>query len=316
MKAKGLRSLVYSVIAILLLAGLIYFLYTNVDEYLHLLDVSAWGVIVLFLLSLLSPVINGLINVYLLKSLGADLSFKEGYLLAASTTFANQLPLPGGLFSRGYYLKKIHKLPYTLYFSTTLALFFCSISVNGIVGLLDLVYINLIDTIQVTNYLFLGFGLMAACVAVFLFPLKKLPLPSKFKKWGEQAIEGVVIFQKHPANLIRILVLQIAFMVIFAVRQIVAFNILSQNLSYSQALLLSSGAILTQIVSFAPGGLGVREAIVGGIAALLGFDLSVSVAAVEVDRIISLFPLIVVGWVSTVLLGEKLAVNDLDDLQA
>jgi uncharacterized protein (TIRG00374 family) len=82
---------------------------------------------------------------------------------------------------------------------------------------------------------------------------------------------------------------------------------LSQAVTGGQALLFSSASVLTQLISFAPGGLGVREAIVGAVASALGFELAVSLAAVELDRLVATFTIVLVGWISTSLLGRDLS---------
>jgi uncharacterized membrane protein YbhN (UPF0104 family) len=288
-----------------ILIGIVYYLSINANKYLSLLKISYMGVIAIFALSLAIPIINGLINVYMFKSLNINLSFREGFYLAASATLANQLPLPGGIVARGVYLKRKHGLAYTQYFSASLALFFCSVAVNGVVGTVILLYWTLMKHTAVSHVLLFGFIGMAACVLIFLLPFAQVRLPGRIGEWLTQALKGWYVISHNSTLLIKVLGLQIGFMFLFAIRQFLAFNMLSQNMTISQAILLSSGAILTQLVSFAPGGLGVREVIVGSIASILGYDLTVSIAAVELDRVISTLTIVVIGWVSTVILGKQ-----------
>lgn len=309
MNSKRTRVLVISIVNLIILAGLIYYLYANADKYLHLLDVSISGVVFILLLVCISPVIKSLINVYTFRSLDIDLSFREGFYLAASATLANQLPLPGGIVARGVYLKHRYHLSYAKYFSATLALFFCSISLSGFSGLIILAAWALWKQTEISPILLLGFMAMAASIAVFLLPVKKIKLPQKIQKWVNQAIEGWEIMRSNPILLAKILGLQLGFMLLFATRQWIAFTMLSQAITFGQAVLLSAGSILTQLISFAPGGLGVREAIVGGIATILGFPLTASVAAVELDRAIALVVIVLLGWISTVTLGNQMVVE-------
>lgn len=96
-------------------------------------------------------------------------------------------------------------------------------------------------------------------------------------------------------------------MLTLAIRYWFAFRMLSQNVKISDAILFSSISVLTQLVSIAPGGLGVTETIVGGIAFLLGFELGVSIVAVGIDRLISTSVILVVGGASTIILGKQLS---------
>jgi uncharacterized membrane protein YbhN (UPF0104 family) len=303
------------IFSIAILAGIIYYLYVNASDYFHLLQFSIPGIIALLILSLAIPVVNGLISVYTFQSLGVHLSFREGFYLAASATLANQLPLPGGIVARGVYLKHKHRLSYTQYFSATLALFFCSIAINGLIGVLVLLYGIISNSFDVSYYLLVGFSAMTACILVFFLPLNRLPLPENIQYRISQALVGWEVVSTNFSLLAKILGLQIGFMLLFALRQWVAFRMLSQILTLDQVILLSAGSILTQLVSFAPGGLGVRETIVGGIASILGFDLTVSIAAVEVDRVVSTMVIFVVGGISSIILGRqitnsKIEIND------
>lgn len=93
---------------------------------------------------------------------------------------------------------------------------------------------------------------------------------------------------------------------LLAIRYWLAFQMVSQNITIGDAILFSSATILTQLVSIAPGGLGVREAIVGIIATTLGFDTTVSVIAVGIDRLISTIPILILGGLSAVILGKQI----------
>jgi uncharacterized membrane protein YbhN (UPF0104 family) len=227
--------------------------------------------------------------------------------LAAVTTLANQLPVSGGFITKGLYLKHKYHVSYTKYFSSVLAIYFCTLATYGLLGMAILLYWVLLDSNRVAPILFVGFGAMAASLLVFTVPLEHMRLPPALRKWVQQAVEGWVLISKNPLLVSKVLVLQTLTMLIVAIRYWLAFHMLSQNVTASQVILMSSASILTQLVSFAPGGLGVREAIVGGVAAALGFDLTASVAAIGLDRLVATISIIVVGWISTIVLGNRYA---------
>jgi uncharacterized protein (TIRG00374 family) len=58
-------------------------------------------------------------------------------------------------------------------------------------------------------------------------------------------------------------------------------------------------------VNIAPGGLGVREGIVAGIASLLGFEAGVSAVAVGIDRLVATSVVIVLGTIYTYILSKN-----------
>jgi uncharacterized protein (TIRG00374 family) len=122
-----------------------------------------------------------------------------------------------------------------------------------------------------------------------------------------QALEGWTFIRREPTLLLKLLGLQAGLILLLSMRYLLAFQMLSQDITLGQALMFSTASVLTQVVSIAPGGLGVREAIVGGVALALGFDLPVGVAAAGLDRLISTPIVVLLGWISTVTLGHQVS---------
>lgn len=304
-RKKYIRSIFLSLFTVGVITAFIYYLYANSDKYLNLLRLSPVFVILLLLLAFTSPFLNGAINTYMFRSLGANLSQREGFLLAAVSTLANQLPVSGGVVTKGVYLKHKYDISYAKYLSSMFALFFCTIAVYGLLGLTILLEWALFKNFTAPALLWIGFGGMASALIVFWLPLERLPIPDFLRKWVQQALEGWSLISKNPLLILKLLGIQTTMMTLLAIRYWLAFHMLSQNVTISQVLLFSSATILTNLVSFAPGGLGVREAIVGGIALSLGFDPGISVVAVGLDRLVSTVMILAVGWASTVILGRE-----------
>lgn len=306
MKSKFTRFALQLVISLGVLAAFAYYLYNNSDKYLELLNISKTGVFALFLLSLTFPLLNGMQNTYLYRGLGvAEFTHRDGYLITAASTLANQLPVPGGIVSRGYYLKQRHNLSYAKYTSSTIALFFCYLTINGLIGIAVLLYWILRKETVVSFTLLIGFTFMVVCVLVFWLPMERIKLPEKMRRWTRQAIDGWTSISRNPSLLLKLILLQAALVALLALRYWIAFRMLSQNVSPGQTLLLASASILTQLVSIAPGGLGVREAIVASVASVLGFDAGVSILAVGLDRLVITVMIVLTGWVSIVILGKQ-----------
>jgi len=122
-----------------------------------------------------------------------------------------------------------------------------------------------------------------------------------------QAIDGWTAIGRNSGLLFKLTVLQITLVVLLSLRYWIAFHMLSQNVTIGQTLLFASASILTQLVSIAPGGLGIREAIVASVAALLGFDAGISIIAVGLDRLVITIVIVLSGWVSTVILGKQIS---------
>jgi uncharacterized protein (TIRG00374 family) len=285
-----------------------YYLYINANQYLTLLNISVSKVILILILTLIQQILNGEVNVYMFKILGVHLPHKDGFYIAAASTFANQLPISGGIVTRGVYLKHKYNLSYAKYFSATFAFFFLTIASYGFLGGIILLYWKFFKNVFIEPILFWGFSIMAFFGGViFIIPFDAIRTPFVLQKWLNQALEGWTLLRKQPALLLKTLALQMAMTAFLAIQYLQAFQMLSQDITLSQSMLFSSASILTQLVSLAPGGLGVREAIVGGVASALGFDTSVSVAAIGLDRLISTLMIILTGWVSMILLGRQIS---------
>jgi uncharacterized membrane protein YbhN (UPF0104 family) len=304
------HTLLILLITISFTSFLVYYLYANADKYFELLKISVINVVALFLLALTFPFLNGLINVYLFRSLGAQMSIREGFFLAGSSSLANQLPLPGGIVARGIYLKHRHGISYAAYISAVLAVFVGMLAVNGVIGIIVLLYLFVLKQEIASLFLVIGFSVMALSGGVFLLPVLNLQFPYIIWKRVNQALQGWVIISHDRSLLFRILHLETWAIFLLAARYWVAFHMLSQDVSVSHVLLMSAATILTQLISLAPGGLGVREIIVGSVASALGFDITVTIAAIELDRIVSTFTILLIGWISTVILGKQLSSDD------
>ncbi len=262
----------------------------------------------MFLLSLLFPLINSLQNMYFYQGLGVkNFTFADSFLISSASTLANQLPIPGGILSRGFYFKKKFNLSYTKYTSSIFALFFFSVAVNGLAGLGVLTYWKLFTPIPVNTTLALAFFLMVASLLVFWIPMQKIRLPQKIQNLSNQAIEGWMTIRQSPGLIWKVILTQLAMIFFLSLRYWIAFRMVSQEVTFAQVLLFASASILTQLVTIAPGGLGVREAIVAGVATALGFDTSVSVVAVSLDRLVITIVIVLMGWVSTIILGRQIS---------
>ena len=307
MKNQRFRTVILSIISLGIIAAFVYYLYANANQYVKLLNVSTTGAAMLFMIWLAFPVLNGMQNILLYRSLDVEISYQNGFLLTAASTLANQLPISGGIISKGFYLKRRYNLPYTKFISSTVALFVCFLAANGLLGISILLYWIVFEKIVIHPVLLMAYATMAGCVFIFRLPLDRIKMPKKIHNWSHQAIEGWMHISRNPVLLFRLIGLQLLLMLLLATRYWLAFHMLSQNVTITQTLLIATATILTQLVSIAPGGLGVREALAVGVASALGFDPGISLVAVGLDRLVATVGIVLTGWSSTVILGKQIA---------
>jgi uncharacterized membrane protein YbhN (UPF0104 family) len=300
-----LKTYLPYVLSVAALVIFITYLWQNLARYRQLLSFSLYTLLSLLVLVLAFAVTNGAINYFFYRALGAFLTFNESIGLAAVNTLANQLPFAGGLVAKGVYLKQRHQLAYTHFLSATMALYVCFVAVNGATALAVLGYWALIGGPRAPLALVLGFsGMLISLISLWL-PVDALALPGKVGKRFNQLAEGWYVLKQNVHLVGAMAAFQVLMTVLFAGRFWIAFRALSQEVTYTQCLLFSSATVLTRLVSIAPGGLGVREGIVAGIATLLGLEPGVSAVAVGLDRVVATSVIVVLGTVYTYVLSAK-----------
>jgi uncharacterized membrane protein YbhN (UPF0104 family) len=301
-KLKTIWPSLFSVVVLLIF---VVYLYLNADQFKSLLDLSILSILMVIGLVLISIGLKGLVNYLLYREMGASsIRVGEGVGLAVINTVSNQLPFAGGLIAKGVYLKKRYQVAYTQYVSATLAVYVCYVSSTGMVGLGVLGYWY-ISGGEAPLSLALGFLGMAASISLLWIPLNFAFLPRKWQRRALQLADGWKILQQNPVLVLELVGLQIALTVLAAGRLWITFHALSQDVTMLHCMLFSSASILTRLVSISPGGFGVREGIIAGIASVLGFDLGVSAVAVGLERLITTPVNIVLGIGYAYFLGKE-----------
>lgn len=309
MKLGRLKTYLPHLLSLAALILFISYLYHNADRYSRLLTFSVGSLFLLLGLVLAVLLGNGAVNYFLYRGLGARLTLNESVGLAAVNTLANLLPFAGGMIAKGVYLKRRYRLAYTHYLSATLALYVCFVAVNGGIGVAILAYLSLVRNTAVPALLILGFAGMAASVSLLGLPLGSAlsVVPGKWGRRFAQLIEGWQVLSQNRLLIGQLVGVQILMMLMLAGRFWIAFHALSQDVTLVQCILFASATILTRLVTITPGGLGAREGIVAGVAAVLGFDAGVSVVAVGIDRLVTTGVIIALGTMYTYVLSGSIA---------
>ena len=297
--------------ALFLVVALILFGWYIVENWARLeqlLQLSLALIVWLLLLTLVFLGGNGLINYLFYRGMTVKLTINEGIGLAAINTLANQLPFAGGLAAKGVYLKQKHQLSYTRFLSATLALYVCFVSANGLMGLGATAYKWLENGGgRLPAILTCGFVVMSGAVLMFLVQPQRLPLPAAWQRRSRQLWDGWRMLSHNPRLLASLLLVQAGMTLVFAARFWLAFRAVSQQVSLVNCLLFSAATILSRLVSIAPGGLGVREGIVAGMAAMMGLDAGIAVIAIGIDRLVSTLVVLVIGTGYSYTMSRNLA---------
>lgn len=289
MRPPHLKRLIPYIISFILLLAFGVYLWANYDKYYALFDFDAQVLLLLTGLTIFSTIINGFINYFLYRELGASaIGVTESIGLAAVNTLANQLPFAGGMIAKGLYLKKRHEVGYARFFSATVATFVLTIAVAGAIGLVTITTQSLRGNTTPSIWLILGFLVMSASMLSFWLPVTRIPAPAWLKRQLIQLESGWQLLKDNPRLLSHLIIMITGMILIFAARLWLVFQLLSQGVTFAQSTLFAAASVLTQLVTFTPGGLGIREGIVAAAALGHGIALDISIVAVGMDRILEL----------------------------
>lgn len=302
-KIRKVITFIPYLLSVSVLIGFVFHVIKEADRYRVLLDFTVGEIVSLFGLAFCFPILNGLSNLVLYRTLGVSITINESVGLAAVNTLANQLPFSGGIITKAIYLKKRYQLKYSYFLSVTLSLYIIFLSTSGLIGLI--VINRWRNPIDKYPFLVIGFIIMTLSIVTLWIPTGWIHRSGKFGQWIKQIADGWSVIGKHPKVLFVLVGIQVMMIMIFAGRLWIAFNLLSQNITYLQCIFFSSASILTQIVSITPGSLGIREGIIAGLATILGFDMGVSIVAVGIDRLIATTLVVVLGVIYTYILSER-----------
>lgn len=300
----GWRRWLPPLVALLLLGAYLLYLALNWPRVRPLLDVSPGAIAALAGLVGVVFVSNGMINRFLYRALGVPIGVNEGIGLAAINSLANLLPISGGLVAKGLYLKQRYRLAYTPFLAATVALYVLFIGVNGLVGL-GVLGGRAAVGLDAPGALVAGFAFLAGTLLLLRLPIPLPPWERLAALVGRLDQGRRLLGSNLPlsAALVGLRLVQTAAM---AGRLYIAFRLLSQPIPYDLCLLLAAGAVLTQLVTLAPGGLGVQEAIIAALATLLGYDPALSVVVVGLDRLVELAIVLTLGGGYAAALGRGL----------
>jgi uncharacterized membrane protein YbhN (UPF0104 family) len=229
----------------------------------------------------------------------------EGFYLAIINTLGNLLPLSGGLFAKGIYLKKKYNVNFNYFFAATISLFICFISVCGFIALLSLLYLWKTENIIYSGLLYFGFGLMSLSIIIQWLPINFNFLPKKASDAISDIQKGWKILKNNRKLMIIILCLLSFSVAITALRFWFVFQIFSTELDYFVCLTFAGANILTSFINIFPGGIGIREGIIGGLSYAMGNSFAISAVVVAFDRCFDAIVTFILSLIVTVKVRNK-----------
>jgi uncharacterized membrane protein YbhN (UPF0104 family) len=299
------RKLAVGIIEAACIIGIAWVIYRRRNDLLLAFDLDALDAVVLVLLCALAVPIRALEFRTATGALGVRVPFADSAALAQAATLLNFLPMQAGTLLRGR-IMKARSLSFARYLAMMSCLVLLNIAAAAVIGLLALLLARTIPGATVsTAAIALGTIALAIFIA-FLLPLQRIPLGHG---WLSQRIRDASTgWQQIKTELRTILVLigtSAASPVLLGLRFWICFSVLSLQVPLAESLLLGAAVLVAAPISVTPGGIGVREIIATALGAAAGLSFPSVLAAVTLDRVVSLLFSVVAGGASLAWLRRR-----------
>lgn len=189
---------------------------------------------------------------------GRSIPIKEAIRVSVQATMANYLPAPGGVAIRTVALCRR---------GTSVRR---AVLANGVVGM---VWVAVTALASGTAFFF-----HEAAIGVVLVAC------------GSALLTGTAVMLRRAGvqagrSILRLTAVEAFIVGLAAVKIWMALAALGESIRVSDAIILSGAGVITAAIGLAPAGLGIREAITGGLGALVGLPVATTVAASAMHRV-------------------------------
>lgn len=277
----------HDLLAILVPIAFVAFLWERREHLASVLALSAMHVAMLCLIVALSWVVVAAQNYLLYRASGIAVGFRECVVLTVGSAFGNYLPMRLGTVVRARYLKVVHGLGYARFGSVFGVRTLLTVAATGALGLAGAIGVVL------------GGGrlspeLVLICAALILIPAVAwlMPLPVQAEGSGRARrllgdfAEGARVLRRQPGTSMAVLALTLLQQAALVARFELAASATGTETSLALLLLLGPLAMLMSYLSVTPGGLGLREAVMGYVTFATGSGFARGVYVGTVDRAI------------------------------
>ncbi len=254
----------------------------------------SWSFIIVLSLLICSFQFLGGVRMKLLTGMfGLRLAPYEWIGLAQMTSFFNYLPFKGGAVAGALFLKGAHNFSYARFLATAAAssvLAVVTFSAAGLIGLAVL-------------WLFYGVFSWPILGAYFFLVIISLVFFLKVDGWARRKknphilrfSEGWRVIRTGGKRLLLLIATDLCMVLIDAARITLCLKAVGLKTSYAVGLIVIPLSNILGVVSMVPGGLGVKEFVMGLVGSGLGIDFTRTIFAATLDRMILLLWVLFLG---------------------
>jgi uncharacterized membrane protein YbhN (UPF0104 family) len=302
----GLKKAFSLTVFFVIASGIGLYLEYHPDLIRHVLRISPWIAIPLFLMSVATLAANGLHLRVIAEKFNVHLKLKEWFGLASVTAMGNYLtPFSGGMVARAAYLKSCHRFPYAHFLATLAANYMIAFAVVGVTGVVTM--LTLSGTPRFSWPMILFFLAILSTILLVLF----LPSPAiggrhRFLRLLQQALEGLEIIRRDMALLCKLIALTFFNVAVGSCLFFLVFHAIGAPIPFEIALLIYLLTACTVLINITPGNLGVQEVVTALAAAILGAGADMGLLASLIVRAVTILAAFTLGPIFSYLLSKEL----------
>jgi hypothetical protein len=254
----------------------------------------SWSFILIMSLLILSFQFLAGIRMKLLTGMfGLKLAAYEWIGLAQMTTFFNYLPFKGGAVAGAFFLKGAHGFPYTRFLATMAASSVLAVVTFSVVGSLGLCLLGFSS--GVFSWPILAVYLLLVIVPLVFFLRIGRRVERTTNRHFILFLEGWSVIRTGGKRLVLLVMTDLAMVLIDATRITLCLGAVGLKPTFAVGLVIIPLSNILSVVSMVPGGLGVKEFILGVLGGGLGIEFTRTIFAGTLDRMMLLLWVLFLG---------------------
>jgi uncharacterized protein (TIRG00374 family) len=286
------KRLVRAFTTVLFISVFLYFYLSNPDSIKTLFSIGLGFVFLCLIFQLIILIISDLFTKTLVEGSGTKLSFIDGLYSAFLSSYGNYfLPLTGGAFLRGLYLKKHHSFSYKKFISISYGSYLISIGVNSLIGLIMLAYLSKNNEVVPASLVIVLLTLLFATVILSSISFKQNVENKSYTKKISRIVQYAKLISSGWTNLlskkyllIKLLLLTILNILVRFLFLYSIFIYLGYDVSIASAFIFNVLISLSTYLTISPGSVGVREALLLLYTQSLGVSVEAILAVNLIER--------------------------------
>lgn len=294
-----------NLLGFLIIGVLVWYLARHWGDLKPLISLRIDKLAAMFVLYFLTTLLGAGVIQRLLFGLGVKAPFWEMFLLNNAATALNYAPMRFGTVFRAHFLKAHYGLSYTRFVSFFLYITFLVTAIATGVG-----FIGLVGWYSLERY---ESKIMAVCLAAIsigsvLLLFIHIPSPKGTGRIAT-AMREFIVSRKELSKQWKLILtasglLAVNF-ILTALITAVVYKSIGKEILPAGCLILGSLGYVVLFMSLTPGSLGVREAVLGFGAVVLGIPLEVGILAAMIDRAVAAVYSFTIGGASAIWLWRR-----------